>query len=231
MNERPRCIKCGSNHFVTRLHRDRGGPMVCARCGEGILIEIDRDRKKNEAIRQAFGFDSLAAWGGGPQHSESAGLSLDLLNDVLSLVHPDKHPPERALLAHRVTVELLAIVASRTVQDALHTRPAYTVPHRTPPQTGEDPLHKTPAYPCSVCRHTVPLYYCDPCRRIWEGARHARRQRDNEAARSRRARKRLLWQATCAECQTVFKPTRRDACYCSAACRQKAHRARVRHPG
>jgi hypothetical protein len=30
----------------------------------------------------------------------------------------------------------------------------------------------------------------------------------------------------CLSCDRSFRPARRDACYCSAACRQKAHRAR-----
>jgi hypothetical protein len=40
----------------------------------------------------------------------SAGqLSTELLRDVVALTHPDRHPPERAEQATRVTAELLAL--------------------------------------------------------------------------------------------------------------------------
>lgn len=32
-----------------------------------------------------------------------------LLGDLIALAHPDRHPPERAALAHRATVALLAL--------------------------------------------------------------------------------------------------------------------------
>ena len=65
MNERARCINCGTDQFVTRLHRERGGPMLCARCGDGILQEITRERKKQEAIVEALGVDTLEVLGFG----------------------------------------------------------------------------------------------------------------------------------------------------------------------
>jgi hypothetical protein len=38
-------------------------------------------------------------------------LSLELLEDAIALAHPDRHPPERAARAGRVTAELLALRA------------------------------------------------------------------------------------------------------------------------
>src|SRR5262245_40746473 len=108
MNEPPRCINCGTEQLVTRLHRERGGPMVCARCSDGIRLEISRGRKTQEAIFSAFGFDTLEVLGGVSNGRPEPQLSLELLDDILSLVHPDRHPSERASLANRVTVELLA---------------------------------------------------------------------------------------------------------------------------
>jgi hypothetical protein len=41
----------------------------------------------------------------------AAAPALDgaLLADLVALAHPDRHPPERAALAHRATVALLAL--------------------------------------------------------------------------------------------------------------------------
>ena len=109
MSERPRCINCGTDYLVAHLHRERGGPIVCAKCGNGILLEISRQRKTQEAIVAALGFDTLETLAFHSRHSDPGQLSLELLDDVLSLVDPDNHPSERAFLAHRVTDELLAI--------------------------------------------------------------------------------------------------------------------------
>jgi hypothetical protein len=39
----------------------------------------------------------------------SAGLSIELLEDAIALAHPDRHPAERADRANRVTSQLLAL--------------------------------------------------------------------------------------------------------------------------
>ena len=114
MFERPRCINCGTDQLVARLHRERGGPMVCARCSDGIVLEISRQRKTQEAIFSALGLDTLEVLRLDSGHPEPPQLSLELLDDVLSLVHPDNHPPEHAPLANsecvtRAMVELLAL--------------------------------------------------------------------------------------------------------------------------
>ena len=87
MFEQPRCVNCGTDQLVTRLHRERGGPMVCPKCNDGILLEISRERKAQEAIFSAFGQDLLEVLGSNNGHPESQ-LSLELLHDILSLVHP-----------------------------------------------------------------------------------------------------------------------------------------------
>ncbi len=235
MFERPRCVNCGTDQLVTRLHRERGGPMVCPKCNDRILLEISRERKAQEAIFSAFGQDSLEVLGSNNGHPESQ-LSLELLDDILSLVHPDKHPPERASLAHRVTVELLAHRATVEVLalgQPVKSRPAsanlpVTGMHRRTAKTSDNTLRKASQFsPCDDCRVMAPRYYCDDCRQRWARERQAKREKENAAARQRRARKRLLWRATCAHCETAFIPKRRDARYCSAACRQKAHRTRT----
>ncbi|MGI8731139.1 MAG: Yae1 family protein, partial [Solirubrobacteraceae bacterium] len=38
-----------------------------------------------------------------------ASLDPGLVADLVQLAHPDRHPPERADLAHRATVQLLAV--------------------------------------------------------------------------------------------------------------------------
>ena len=237
MMESPRCINCGTGQLVSRLHRERGGPMVCSKCRDGILLEISRERTAQEAIFSAFGLNPLEVLGvsGG---SAEPQLSLELLDDILSLVHPDKHPSERAPLAHRVTNELLA---HKAVVEVLALGPSdrsrgasanfgfpVTGKQRIAGRTGNDAFQRSHRFhPCDDCRHMVPRFYCDDCRGQWERERRAKREKENATARQRRARKRLLWRATCAQCGRDFIPKRRDTSYCSAACRQKAHRERT----
>ena len=225
MSERPRCINCGTDYLVTHLHRERGGPIVCAKCGNGILLEISRQRKTQEAIVAALGFDTLETLAFHSRHSDPGQLSLELLDDVLSLVDPDNHPSERAFLARRVTDELLALRPfAKPKSEGTDGDFPVTVPHRISARTGGEAPQEPRSYPCQDCRHTVPRYYCDDCHGIWERERRTKRERQNASARKRRARKRMLWRASCAQCENVFTPTRRDARFCSAACRQKAHR-------
>ena len=91
MMESPRCVNCGTGQLVSRLHRERGGPMVCSKCRDGILLEISRERTAQEAIFSAFGLNPLEVLGVSGENAEPQ-LSLELLDDILSLVHPDKHP-------------------------------------------------------------------------------------------------------------------------------------------
>lgn len=44
--------------------------------------------------------------------------------------------------------------------------------------------------------------------------------------RKLRARRRAMARATCLRCSSSFTPKRKDACYCSGACKQAAYRER-----
>ena len=229
MMELPRCVNCGTGQFVTHLHRERGGPMVCPKCRDGILLEISRERIAQEAIFSAFGLNTLEVLGGVSGGQSEPQLSGELLDDILALVHPDNHPPERTFLAHRVTAELLAHKATLEVLALSSSSiPTVTARRRIAGRTGDNASQRPHQFhPCDDCRQMAPRYYCDDCRHRCERERHAKREKDNTAARQRRARKRLLWRATCVQCEKAFIPNRRDASYCSGACRQKAHRHRM----
>lgn len=101
MSPRLQCVQCGSDQYIGRLHGDKGGPTVCAPCGTNIHVEIGRQRKAHESLLNGFGF--------GRSHAEPDELTLELLNDAISLTHPDKQPAERADMAQRVTAGLLAL--------------------------------------------------------------------------------------------------------------------------
>ncbi len=180
------------------------------------------------------------------QHSDLLGLGdtieptfrdiiTELLTDVLQLVHPDKHPPERRELATRVTQELLAL--QPFVFPAPKPKPIRPVApprdgsSKSPRETPKDPSR--PAYPCELCADTVPYYYCHACEAEWDKRREAEREQERAKQRAqyarRQARKRS-WRAPklcAAGCGAPVEANRKDARYCSPACRQRAHRRRA----
>ena len=101
------------------LHGETGGRLLCLICRGawdakyGKLTRIERVLQR--VLRSFFaagGNDSrllqlsITTWlfgNSGPGMSE---LTSDLLTDALSLVHPDRHPPERQQLAKHVTARL-----------------------------------------------------------------------------------------------------------------------------
>ena len=89
------CIRCGDDKLVFPLHGvEKGGPLVCPDCAFKITNEFNPERDK-------------LLWAAGKKlEPRPTYLTLELLYEVLSLVHPDKHPPERAELANRVTAAL-----------------------------------------------------------------------------------------------------------------------------
>ncbi len=130
------CPKCGKPGLVMPLHLDKGGPEMCLQCGmewhakhtrrrrfgriviKAMRLYLDNGGKFTDLdkFKQSIALASL----GIRQHSDLLGLgdtigtdvgdiTTELLTDVLQLVHPDKHPPERRELATRVTQELLAL--------------------------------------------------------------------------------------------------------------------------
>ncbi len=163
---------------------------------------------------------------------ETIELTSELLADAIKLAHPDYHPSERQDLARRTTQGLLALQPF-----------AFPAPKPEPPPapkrngsneykraTSKEPSR--PAYPCADCRATVPYFYCDPCRAEWD--KRQQKEREQEAAKRRKwyerrkARRLLRTPSTvCAACESKFNGKRKDARYCSDACRQKAHRKAV----
>ena len=89
---------------------------------------------------------------------------------------------------------------------------------------------------CSKCsEHTyvnqIPYYYCTACRAEWDKRRQEKRERDNAKQRKwyswRQHLRRLSTPLTaCGVCGEKVEAKRKDAKYCSAACRQRAHRQR-----
>lgn len=161
---------------------------------------------------------------------ETVLLTSELLADALRLTHPDAHPPERQEIANRVTQQLLALQPfvfpavkpepPVPPDKASHVTPSWQVPNRT----AVEPLRR---YPCTECASAAPMYYCTACR-----AEYDRRHREELAAinakrKARRIKARQARRKPCAICGNEFRGKRKDARYCSPACRQRAHRKAV----
>jgi hypothetical protein len=176
--------------------------------------------------------DGIATFDG-----ETVELTSELLADAIKLAHPDCHPPEREELARRTTQGLLALQPFVFPAPKPKPKPApRDTSVNTPSQDAKRPVTEkpvAPAYPCADCRDTVPLNCCDACRA--EHDKRKKAERDGEAAKRRkwyRKRNERRWNSkACAVCGKEFrisggpgKVKRKDARYCSAACRQRAHR-------
>jgi hypothetical protein len=252
------CVKCGGGQkLVGPLHLEKGGPDFCLPCGTEWHAEQARVRKKERRVLQALGIggsssyrslESLSLKSLGlvgslsePSYAESHELTLELLEEAVRLTHPDRHPPERAAQAARVTADLLALkpyVLPKPPPPCNASATSLQAGNRTSvtPPPGSDrrieELYKR-IRPCEACRDTVPLYYCDECRAWDEDRRRENRERWDKAREQRNAKQRArrAWRrhlrppGRCAVCGTAFKGKRKDAQYCSAACRQRAHRS------
>ncbi len=164
-------------------------------------------------------------------NGETIELTSELLADAIKVAHPDLHPPERRELAHRVTQGLIALQPftfpaqkPKPVQP-----PAPSSAARTKPAPAPSSDSKPRPYPCAECKSTMPYYYCADCRAEWDNRQQ--KERDRQSAMRRRqylARKQARQYRTpptiCAACGTGFKGKRKDARFCSASCRQRAHR-------
>jgi hypothetical protein len=175
--------------------------------------------------------------------TEPGELTSELLTDVLKLTHPDRHPPERQELAKRVAQELLAL------QPFVFAAPKPKPPPVYKPTTGEtdetDEIirrhrEKRQAeaqksrYPCELCAQTVSYFYCDPCKAEWrkrqeaEQERRRAKQREQYAQRQRRKAWRRPSRLCAADCGALIEALRKDAKFCSPACRQRDHRQRAK---
>jgi hypothetical protein len=204
--------------MVGPLHGDRGGPIVCVNCGLQIFAKLRAAREQRQKFIGGLGF--------GPASAADTELSLELLEEALRLTHPDRHPPERAASAHRVTAQLLALrphVKPRAV--ATPTRDASVV---VAPRDTREAVTPRETFPCAACRETLPLYYCDDCNEKWGERKKCERDALNAKARERRARRKLLEPSMrCITCAVEYRGRRRDSKYCSAACRQRQYRKAV----
>ncbi len=222
----PRCARCNRPApLLVALHGDRGGPDVCIDCQDTVLREAKqrrRDKPKGSA-------DLEAALQGELAFAVKGEIDSDLFTDVLALTHPDGHPPERQEMATRVTARLTEL------------RP-YLKLH-PPKKDRHEPLSELAVsvhefvtsfrYPCEICTYTVPALYCDKCRTRWECDQQKERGRENAYRRNLRARRKRIEEeygavprVDCAApgCDVKFTPKRSDQRFCSATCRQRAHR-------
>jgi hypothetical protein len=216
---------------ATRLYLENGGKLSDAKkivdtvsfAGLGFTLGSDLDPL-------GYSADTIGA--------DVGDITSELLADILQLTHPDHHPPERRDLAKRVTQDLLAL--KPFVFPAPKPKPPLTY---TPARDGSVKRQAAPskepsppAYPCMLCAETVPYYYCAPCRVEYERRQEQDRERERAKQRAQYARRqqRKRWlrpPKLCAAdgCTTQVKAHRKDARYCSPACRQKAYRERVTH--
>ena len=243
--------------LVGPLHAENGGPVMCMPCGIEWHAEHARARKYGRILVKAMKafFDAGGSWKAIDRFQSAAigmafydseadtlgaaigDITLELLEDTVRLTHPDMHPPERKERAGRVTQELLAL------KPFVFPKPKEKVPEpvETPPSNASskvqrEPLHKLlrQTYPCDVCVDQVPYYYCKACRieyeKRWQAKKDAQKAKQHAyrlAKKAREAAWRALRRKSCAVCSSPVKSKRKDARYCSPACRQRAHRGRV----
>jgi hypothetical protein len=177
-----------------------------------------------------FAVDPLGYLAGTTQaKDEVIELTSELLADTLRLVHPDVHPPERRELAHRVAQGLLAL--QPFVFPAPKPKPVKSAPppQSTQPRNGSasgfQTIHEKPLrYPCPECADSIPSFYCTACRTEFDRRNQAERDRQAEMRREARKRRKARRRNVCAACKETFTGKRKDARFCSAKCRQRAHR-------
>jgi hypothetical protein len=220
-----RCQKrgCEQTLFLSHLHGDKGGPLMCVPCRLNWDKHDAENRAQASVFKRALHGDDQAY-----RRPEITYLTAELLQDILVLVHPDHQPRERAEIAQRVTSELLTLKPFIPPKPKPKPAPA-TAMCQVPQQPDAKPLRIN--YPCSRCYATVPFFYCDMCRKKWDEIRQKERDWAALQQRKRRARRKAMRPpATCTTCHTKFKGKRRDARFCSDACRQKAHRVTTNRP-
>jgi hypothetical protein len=247
------CVKCGEHGYVMPLHDERGGPLFCFMCAGAWHAEYGPRRRARRVVIKAlrayeaagghvFGkdFDELklaasgfSAFSGFEANTDFSDLTSELLAATIALTHPDKHPPERKAEANRVTQELHALKPF-----------VFPAPEPEPPKPRDASFKEhaidlnepsPPAYPCEDCRDAIPMHYCNPCKAQWEKEQLKEREREEKERKRKNACARARYKASkrfrdlhakptvCVTCGNAFKPKRRDAKYCSAACRQRAY--------
>ena len=243
------CSKCERpNILVGPLHGEKGGPPFCVRCGCDWNAKHSRKRKLGRIVIKAMkaymkegggwmDLDRLrlTAMGGDffSDESDTIGadvgdITLELLEATIRLTHPDKHPPERQETATQVTKKLNALKPYVFPEPKPDPKPEVSnTSSKCARVTKTKPSQ--PSYPCELCINTVPYYYCTTCKAKWEEIHRKERERRNAKQRNYYARLKVIRQwrtppTVCLSCGEEFRGKRKDAKYCSAKCRQKAHR-------
>lgn len=246
------CKECyGEDKLLNPLYGDNGGPLTCIPCGIAWHAKHHWRRKLGRIVAKAMKafFEAggtsgnidrlkLAAWGyplstweADTIGADVGDITTELLEATIRLTHPDRHPIERQEAAQRVTQELLALKPF-----------VFPAPKKKPPEPQRNASEMAPRvvikeplrieYPCELCTDTVPYFYCNKCKAKWDGIRDKERERERAKRQKQYKRRRQLeifrrGVLKCDVCGTEFKGKRKDARYCSPACRQKAHRERV----
>ena len=144
-------------------------------------------------------------------------MTSELLADVMQLVHPDRHPPERRGLAHSVTQRLLALQAfvfpapKPKPEPKPEAEPSWSMRVRS-----EEPVSSSPRYPCIDCSSAFPMDYCTACAAEYERREQKEFEKRTEKQRAhyRRWRERTLRRRPkqlCERCGKKFE-SRRARC-------------------
>ena len=249
------CAICKKSDLLVALHDERGGPSVCLICAGKWHAEHGRRRKAGRvAIRalQAYN-DAGGKWGDIDKlklcaigcydnigldplgymtdaintHGENVDLTLELLDDIIRLGHPDRHPPERQDLAKRVTQSLVAL------RPFVFPAPKPKAPRneslKCASEPFKEPLRPTMVYPCKECADAIPYHYCNTCRAEFEKRAAEKQAKENAKQRkwyAQRKATRMRFLPRCPQCGVAFKGKRKDARFCSNTCRQAAHRSK-----
>ena len=200
------CPRCGENLPLRPLHGEKGGPVICSFCAGRWQAQQNQKKKEEDRFLRGIGWGKFAA--------EPTELNLELLEEAIALTHPDRHPPERAEQAHRVTAELLLLKPHvLPAAPPLPPEPAVRYGSSNPKpfpvadtSPADQPKIRRQSYPCEICRPSTPYFCCDSCREIYDKAEREGRERVNAAQRARRRRKRELRPLkTCQGCGEKFK--------------------------
>ncbi len=247
------CCECGkAQQLLMPLHGEKGGPMTCIPCGVEWHAKHSRRRKFRRIVIKAIKayFEAGGTWEDVDRlqcaaagvalfdfEADTSGgdlgdITLELLEAAVRLTHPDRHPPERQEAAHQVTQELLAL--KPFVFPAPKEKPKERdASVKTPCEKTSDPLRLD--FPCELCIGQLSSDYCNDCKAEHDKREEKDRERERKKRRmyAKRAKQRREWkramrpEVKCSVCAAEFKGKRKDARYCSAACRQRAHRQRV----
>jgi hypothetical protein len=232
-----RCYVCAGAWQAEHTRKRRAGHVVF----RAIKAFMDAGGSTREVDHLKVAADSIHVFGEvlfierltGPlptlSDDDTILLTSEVLADALRLTHPDAHPPERHELANRVTQQLLALQpfvfpAQKPKPPIFDTGEERNGSSKNP-ASSKEPLR--PRYPCAECASTESHFYCTTCRTEWERRIEEGLERDRAKQRKwyarRKARQGGMW-LSCLACGKAIKDKRKDARYCTDACRQRAHR-------